>query len=326
MPQVVTNDNIMELHTTGKVAEFVAPKAEEAKPAEGTTEQPRGGDGKFQSPTGEKSPKEDEAAKAADDDDETDHLTESVRRKIGKQVRRRKEAEEFARERDADAERERARADALQRRLDEAQGTKSSTGQPAADSGDDDPEPKAEDFKTAGELIKAQVKWEARQAARNAQKDTARSQQQQTRQATVNAFVASQEKFEADHPDYKEVLETVEDDRIPPVTLNYFVENPEVGPALAYYLAKNPDELTRLRKLSPARVIAELGKLEAKAVAPAAQPNKGEQPTPIRQSRAPAPVQPIDGSSAPAVQKDPSKMNVQELRAYRIAERKSRAG
>lgn len=337
MAQVVTNDNIMELHTTGKVAEFVAPKAEatpeakpdegaaaqgDAKPTEGTTEQPRGNDGKFQSPTGERPAKDDKAVQAADEDDETENLTESVRRKIGKQVKRRKEAEEFARERDADAERERARADALQRRLDE-QGTKSSTGQPGkGDASDEDKEPNPDDFKTVGEYTRALTKYEVRQAAKAARAGQEQSAQHKQRQAVVNTFVERQEAFQKEHPDYTEVLEDLEED-VPQVAMNYFVES-EMGPALAYHIAKNPSEIARLRKLSPARVIAELGKLEAR-LTPAAEPDKGTTTQPVRQSRAPAPVQPIDARSAPAVQKDPSQMTVQELRAYRIAERSKRA-
>lgn len=339
MPQVVTNDNIMELHTTGKVAEFVPPKGDSAgteseagkadqkegeapssqstaKPSEGTTEQPRGNDGKFQSPSGEKSPKDDAAGKPADED-ETENLTESVRKKIGKQVRRRKEAEEFARERDADAARERARAERLERELAEARG-KSSTGQPTdGKSSDEDAEPKMEDFKTVGEYTKALTKYEVRQAAKAARAGQAKATEHTQRQAIVDSFVERQKTFMSEHPDYEDVLEEVDED-LPPVAMNYFVES-EMGPHLAYHLAKNPSEIERLRKLSPSRVIAELGKLEAK-LAPAAEPQKGTQPQQARQSRAPAPVQPIDASSAPAVQKDPSQMSVQELRAFRRAE------
>lgn len=348
MPQVVTNDNIMELHTTGKVAEFVPPQAAaegagkkpeagpdsasgvtdkgdtqslSQQPSDGTSNQPRGNDGKFQSPTGEKSPKDDTAAKTADEDDETENLTESVRKKIGKQVRRRKEAEEFARERDADAARERARAERLERELAEARG-KSSTGQPTDGKADDDAEPKMEDFKTVGEYTKALTKYEVRQAAKAARAGQAQATEHTQRQAIVNSFVERQKTFMSEHPDYEEVLEEVDED-LPPVAMNYFVES-EMGPQLAYHLAKNPSEIDRLRKLSPSRLIAELGKLEAK-LAPAAEPPKGAQPQQARQSRAPAPVQPIDASSAPAVQKDPSQMTVQELRAFRRAEAMSAA-
>lgn len=58
----------------------------------------------------------------------------------------------------------------------------------------------------------------------------------------------------------------------------------DVGPQVLYHLAKNPDDAERIAALSPARQVAELGKLELKM--PAVQ---------RKTSAAPAPIKPVNG-------------------------------
>lgn len=335
MPNVVTPDTMVQLITTGKVEPFVAPKDGEsaAKPdapvnaapdgqsqtATDTGQQPvRGADGKFQSPTGEKTAS---AQGAADEDDETENLTESVRKKIGKQVRRRKEAEEFARERDADAVTARSEAARLQAELAAARGTKSNGAAPPAATDDgDDPKPKQSDFTTIGDYTDAIVDWRVRKAAREAQAAAAQTTQQAGRDQVVNAFVERREAYEKANPTFTEDVEAMDDDRIPPAASNYIVES-EMGPQLMHELAKHPKELERIAKLSPARAVAELGKLEAKIEARAAAPTVVTTQTPANVSKAPAPITPLSDKSVAAVQKDPKDMSIQELRAHRLAER-----
>lgn len=365
MAQVVTNENMMELITTGKVAPFKPPEAAKpdgdkaagtdpgAKPdavsakssngeAKAGSVQPRDAGGKFRSPSGEQSPSEQSkdgpAAPQPAVDDEKDPdgegLTEHARRVIAKKHRRQKEAEEFARERDADAAAERARADALERQLNELRGGKAKSGDgPAAGDGkDDESEPKPEDFKTVGEYTRALTKYlvdkkatEAGEAnARQSAADRAKAQAEET----TTAFVKRQSEFMKATPDYEEVVGESELD-VPSAGMQYIVES-EMGPHLAYHLAKNPDVVERLSKLSPARCVAELGKLEARLEEAAkgkpngeAKPNGETREQPTRQvSRAPAPIQPLNGGDAATpVHKDPSQMTFQELRAFRIAER-----
>ena len=342
--QVVTNDNIQEFISTGKVAPFVPPTAEvEAKapdakpegdkaapasPSEGETKQPRASDGKFESPTGEKpgETKGKAAPQPADDDPDAANLTEHARRVIGKKHRQMKEAEEFARKRDADAAAERARADSLQRQLDEARkGEKSGQG-PATEKGEsvDPDEPNQNDFKTVGEYTRALTKYEVKKAASAAAEKGKQNGREAAEQAIGAAFTQRQQEFMKVRLDYEQVLEDSELD-IPNVGLSYIVES-EVGPQLALYLVEHPDDANRLRGLSPRRVIAELGKLEPKAEAAYAvkKPEGGTPATAQPEvSRAPAPTKPLDDKAASAVQKDPKDMTFQELRAHREAERRA---
>lgn len=355
MAQVLSSENLVEvMQNGGKAPEFTPPpKADKdiplkvekttviAEPREigkpssdGTTVQPRATDGTFQSPSGEKSPPESKEGKAppqrADDKDpDGENLTEHARRVIGKKHRQMKEAEEFARTRDADAAAERARADYLQRELDELKGSKSGQGPAAGEGGSDPDEPKPEDFKTVGEYTRALTKYEVAKAAKAAGEQGARQSAEDrakaAAEATTQAFVQRQEEFKQATPDYEQVLEDSELD-MPNIGMQYLVES-EMGPQLAYHLAKNPDVVNRLASLSPSRVIAELGKLEARLedAAKVKDPPKGEAPTQqTRQvSRAPAPIQPLNTDASTRVHKDPSEMSFQELRAHREAERRA---
>lgn len=351
MAQVVNSENLVEFIQTGKVPEFKPPEAAKAegdkpagdagaKPAAKSGDdgkgvasvQPRSSDGTFASPSGEKSSSENGKAAPQPAVDESDPdgegLTEHARRVIAKKHRRQKEAEEFARERDADAAAERRRADGLQRQLDEQRGgSKSGDGPATGASTDDESEPNPDDFKTVGEYTRALTKYEVAKAARTASEASTRQSQQDRQKAQADelgaTFAQRCSEFEKTTPDYEEVVGESEL-IIHNAGMQYIVES-EMGPQLAYHLAKNPDVVERLSKLSPARVIAELGKLEVRLedAAKSKEAPKGDPaPQATRQvSRAPAPIQPLNGDAATPVHKDPSQMSFQELRAHRLAER-----
>lgn len=342
MAQVVDSSNLVELVTTGKVPEFKPPEAPkpDAKPAESTSAEAKTDPGaqdtaaKADKPAGEQVRdektgqfvKKDDAAKAAttDDDDDAD-LPERVRKQIGKKHRRMMEAEEFARERDQAAVRERARAEAAERELERLRGGKSGGPSSEKQEGSDPDEPKPDDFKTVGEYTRALTKYHVDKAATNARTQAAQNRQQEQANAVIAAHVERQDKFRESTPDYDEVIEAASKVETPHLVVQYLVES-DVGPQLAYHLAKNPDEISRLSKLSPSRQLAELGKLEAKLEAkpaPAANGN-GAKLAASEVSRAPAPIQPLDAKTTP-VQKDPSQMTVSELRAFRQQEARAKA-
>jgi hypothetical protein len=337
--QVVTPENNVEFITTGKVPEFKAPDAKDAakpdaKPADATNkpttgatpeakadaaakssdEKPRASDGKFVKAG-------DTPADGASAADEDALLTEKVTRLINKKHREMREAQEFATgegRRAIEAER---RAEQLQREIDALKGTKSGGPNTDKDGGSDPDEPDPKDFKTVGEYTRALVKYEAKKAGETGKAQADESKQQERANEIVGAFVKRQDEFKAATPDYEDVIGATEL-IVPNIAMQYLIES-EVGPQLGYYLAKNPDEVTRLQKLSPSRCIAELGKLETKFEKSAA-PNKADAIAPKDVSKAPAPIKPLEGKEA-SVTKDPKDMNFQELRAFRDAERRAKA-
>lgn len=328
--QVVTKENLQTLIQTGSVPEFKSPevkteakvetKAEikpEAKPDEAIKpvekieadkpDKPRGEDGKFKA---EAKPEEGKAEVKTEPQIEDDDvkLTKKIEKIIGKKHREMKEAQEFGATEARRAIAAEQRAAALEAELSKLRGTKSEGAKP-------DGEPNPEDFKTVGEYTRALVKYEAEQAGKLGKAQAETSKQQEAANAQITQFAKRQEAFMQQTADYAEVLEDAPE--VPPIAGQYIIES-DFGPQLAYHLAKNPDVIARLQKLSPPRVIAELGKLETKF-----EETKPKEVASNGVSKAPAPIQPLEAKSTP-VNKDPSKMNFSELRAYRQQQERER--
>ncbi len=342
--QVVTPQNFTELVQTGKVPEFKPP--EEPKPAEGAApasvaaapkggESPepkqtptRGADGKFTATKeGDKTPSAASSSDKDDDEGEKD-LPEVVRRKIDKKHRQAKEAEEFARgayRKQLEAEQ---RAEKLQQEL-EATKTKS---RPAPEA---PKEPKPEDFTTVGEYTEALVAYRVEQRF-TAEKAKEASQREADAKAEREREFGKRLNASRDkHDDFDQVLQSIANtdlDRVHSDVTEYLQES-DTGPELLYHLAKNPDVLDRLRKLSPRKFIAELGKLEAKWETPSPAPeitpklsDIASTTAPTAVSKAPAPIAALSSDKATVVNKDPASMSFQELRAFerqRAAERRA---
>lgn len=335
MVTVVTNENLVDLAQGKQIPEFKPPESTEIKaevkvdaalnePAKteptdakveaDKTAQPRGEDGKF-AKAEDKPSSELKAEAKVDDPDDDVKLTRKIEKLINKKHRAMKEAEEFGASEARRAIAAEQRAEALQREIDALKGTKSDGASTAKG------EPKPEDFKTVGEYTRALVKYEAEQAGKKGQQNAVQERQQAHANQIISEFGKRQADFMKATPDYEEVLSDCDVD-VPPLAQQYLVES-EFGPQLAYHLAKNPDDITRLQKLSPARQLAELGKLEARFEKPADAPNKAAAGSQNGVSRAPAPIQPLEAKTTPVV-KDPSQMSFQELRAHREAERRQK--
>lgn len=89
-------------------------------------------------------------------------------------------------------------------------------------------------------------------------------QQKQQIETVAKTYEARLEAFKQSTPDFQEVMdEFVEDygDRAVPEIVQTALDS-EVGPAIAYYFAKNTSEVDRIAALPPHRRLIELGKLE----------------------------------------------------------------
>jgi len=333
MPQVVNAQNLVEFTQTGKVAEFKPPEAKPAEPAKSEAKETsapadlqRDAAGKF---TSQKEPAKSETAappstkkEVADED-----LSEVVRQKIDKKHRQMKEAEEFARSEALRALAAERRAEELQKQLEAVQ-----KSGPAPAKSEAPKEPKPDDFATVAEYTDALVSYRVDQRLREEQAKREREAAEREQEARQREFGKRLTDAKAKHDDFEEVLTSIkgtELERVHQDVTEYITES-EQGPELLYHLAKNPDVLDRLRKLSPRRFIAELGKLEAKWEQPPAKdptPTLSEVATTTRPvSKAPAPIAPLDTAGIAPVAKKPEDMSVQELREYRRQqEREKRA-
>jgi hypothetical protein len=320
MAKVVTGTGLNEFIETGK-HEVIAPDKPEIKKAQ------------VAAPPPEEKPVE--AAKPAETppadeglEPEDVNLSEIVRKKIGKKHRAMKEALETAAESDRFAE-----AQFNERRLveQERDQLKAERDALAAKVAPPKPvevikEPDVNDSAYRNEkgefdfdkFRKDERKFTLSEAQRQQNADIA-AQRAAAIEAQVRARVEVAEKT---YPDFKQVL--TDTPLLAPNGVLNLIGRHEKGPDLAYYLAKNPEEMKRINAIAeedggdPTRAIAEAGliirdKFQAKAVE---TPAASTAATAAPKSTAPPPITPISSASAGTVELDPSKMGFRQLREY----------
>lgn len=165
----------------------------------------------------------------------------------------------------------------------------------------ENPRPKREAFDDPNAYETALVEWAGKVAAaaatasveakaetkRKADTDAATAAETEQRNTEVReAFSKRREDFITDHPDYEDIAES--DDIVISIPMAAVIMNDEDGPAIAYYLGKNPDEAERISKLSPARVGSELGRIAARINAKPVVQTKPKPITPLRTGANPA--------------------------------------
>lgn len=159
---------------------------------------------------------------------------------------------------------------------------------------DDASKPKFSDYNDIEAYTEAVTDWKLERKLQEVQ-------QQNKQKSATETYNSRVREFEKVRPDFQEVLASTELQISQPVT--ELILESEVGPAVVLYLAENEDETERINGLSPARQLAEIGKIEAKLASKAT--TKVEKKV---VSKAPTPVKPVSGS-APVAKKsldDPS--------------------
>ena len=177
-----------------------------------------------------------------------------------------------------------------------------------------DGKPNPDTFDTHAEYVEAVAEWKFDQKQKQLTQEQQRVARETEYTKTLQAYSEREKSFEAIHGDYREVLESV--DTIPlTVTVKETIVTSDVGPALAYELAKNPKELERIVALGNSNAAArELGKIEARLESKAT-----EKQEPKKTTKAPEPISPV-GSKGASVEKsifDPeiSQRDYERLRA-----------
>ncbi|MFC6790579.1 hypothetical protein ACFQE0_13780 [Methylobacterium komagatae] len=115
------------------------------------------------------------------------------------------------------------------------------------------------------------------------------NRQAAARDEAVEAFQDRLEDVREAIPDADAVLKAASDREVKPHVQELVVES-EKGGLLAYYLAKNPEKLAELNRMTPLQAAKAVGALEPRLTL--AKPKK----TPS----APAPAKPVGGSAAPS--------------------------
>lgn len=166
--------------------------------------------------------------------------------------------------------------------------------------------PKEEDFPSYDEFQKAQAKHAAREAMADDYAETAKRYSEQAMQAKRADWAERVTEFKARAADY----DTVVGNPNLPITQSMaetLYEMDDDGPALAYFLGKNPHEAARLASMSPAAAAIQMGRMAERLKAP---PRRTA-------SSAPPPVGPVTAGGG-STEKDPEKMSFAEYRAWRM--------
>jgi hypothetical protein len=281
-----------------------------------------------------------EAKEPAEEVEDDNGLTEAQKKElsakmltaIGKKHRAMREAEEFGEEQYNQRRAAEKRADQLESEIRRLQAQLSSAAPAQADD-----KPKRENFETDDAFNDAVVDWKVAQKFREKEAERAK-QENEARQAQIIEEARTRVQRAMDIvPDYQEVVEGA-NLAVPPYIAGYMQES-EMFAELGYHFAKHPSVLEKLSKLSPARALVEVGKIESTlqpfAASSAKDPHteKGEKPeapspkngdkpstetgsTPSK-PRA-AVITPLNAGSAVQVDKDEREMDSREaLSAWR---------
>lgn len=164
--------------------------------------------------------------------------------------------------------------------------------------------PTPDKFNDYAEYVEALTDWKTEQKINERLQQEGQRRVEHTRAQT---FEQRQAEFKAKAPDYDEVVGSSD----APVTehVSAALLDSEVGPALMYHLAKNPQVLERLNRMTEAQANREIGRLEASLAQPAPAPA-------VKTTAAPRPAS-VLGSQGRGATLDPSRMSHEEYRAYR---------
>lgn len=168
-------------------------------------------------------------------------------------------------------------------------------------------EPTIDKYDNFDQYVAARSRWEAKQIVETTlaerEKHQAAERETAARQTTVEQWNQRVSKATAEMPDFEEVLASSE----VPMTdaMQHAIMESERGPQLAYFLANNPDEATKIARMTPSGAFRTLGMIEERL----------SKPTERKPTAAPAPLTPI-GTTA-KVTKDPSSMSQEEFEKWR---------
>lgn len=319
-----------------------APKADAAQP-----ETPKKADA-------EPSAKPDDKGDKAPDVEKLQRGIDKLQARVDQLVREKSTSERSARE--IAAERDRLQAEIASLKAQQAGGDKAPDGAPASAA---PAEPKQEDFDSFEEFDEARLRWredrlaekiradlektlaDQRKADEDARTAAARKAAEDRAQA---AYVERMTQAKAKYPDMDEVLAQNQDVPTNPA-IDEVIAFSQDGPDILYYLATHPDECEKLSRMPDGPTRFALGQLaaglrtgsikqvtaRAEAAAAEAPPPDGAEATaeptaaattmraPV--SRAPRPIT-VVGSRGAAPAKDPSKMTMDEYRAWRQEQRR----
>lgn len=273
------SDNI-NVEVSESVASQQAADKVEAKQevAEVTSEPENSDDAADGDGAGDDAQESDEQQSEAGDDD----VPYGVKKKLGKLTARVYERDEKIRERDAEIEN--LRKQISQRAPDPVKAAQ------------DEEKPTLEscDF-NQDDYIQKSIEWGINQREKRQVEAAHQHKALEMAQERERAFADRSKSFEAEHPDYRKVAFS-ESIRVTPEMAEAIKELDE-GPAIAYYLGKNPEEASRIATLTPASQAVALAKLGRQFDSEPIESDDDAAPVQRKITSAPPPVRTLNPSA-----------------------------
>jgi len=164
-----------------------------------------------------------------------------------------------------------------------------------------------------GKYQQAVIDYAQKQATAAAKAEIQQWQVQQAQQQKAQSFKAKEAEFATATEDY---ADAVYDPTLPiTAAMAEVIQESDVGPQLAYHLAKNRAVAEQLAKLPERAMAREIGRLEAKLLTPA--------PRPVAVPKAPPPPPKLEAAEA-EVDKDPDSMSIDDWVKWRTKQIRKR--
>ena len=161
-----------------------------------------------------------------------------------------------------------------------------------------DAAPRQEDYPDYDAWDNARIEYRVAQALESRERQAAQQRIAQEQAEQVQGWHSRVGQFKQQTEDFDDVLESVDHIQIPR-PLQMAIMEDEMGPRLAYELARNPEAFARIAKLpSPLAAIKALGEFKAGITTAKAAP---PQRKPV--SNAPEPIRPVANGASGMVQK-----------------------
>lgn len=167
--------------------------------------------------------------------------------------------------------------------------------------------PKLDDFETYDQYTEALTDWKFDQRAKEQESKSREEALRNEAKKRMETYGAKADEFAKDNPDFDEVVS--ESDAFTPIMVQA-IQDSDLGPQVAYYLAKNPDEAEKLKGLGVVAMNRALGRIEAKLETNEAKPA-------VRTTNAPPPIKPVSRSASTTVDPYNSEMSADEYAKWR---------
>lgn len=137
-------------------------------------------------------------------------------------------------------------------------------------SADASKKPDSKDFETHELFTEALADWKYEQKRAQEKAQDREAQVRKDMDAQKQTHLDRMKEFEKAHPDFDEVIESIRDVRAHN-DIHRAIMKSDIGPAIMYEFAKNPDEFAKIVAMDSVDALRAIGKLEAKLESSSAQ-------------------------------------------------------